>query len=173
MISTTLDCRYPTAIYRSSQKRLLSFLCPRSLCHGLCVSVRKHLVSVIYRTNASVDWTNLWVAYWGWLEKGFFRWPAPPLIQDGRYGSHLGFRLIINYLTRLSRLVRFVCGLLGITGGRFLSMISTAAHSRWALWHRCHLKNKFSHTTQPTLDLWNCIISCGTYGPIFPGYSLV
>jgi hypothetical protein len=25
-------------------------------------------------------------AYWGWLVEGTFRWSAPPLIQDGRYG---------------------------------------------------------------------------------------
>jgi hypothetical protein len=54
------------------------FLCPpdhklsAALCHGLCVSVSKHLVSVNYRTSA--------------------------------------------------------CGLLGVTRGRFLSMISAAAH---------------------------------------------
>jgi hypothetical protein len=42
----------------------------------------------------------------------------------------------VDYLTNacLGRLVRFVCGLLGVTGGRFLSMISAAAHSRWPLW---------------------------------------
>jgi hypothetical protein len=31
------------------------------------------------------------VAYWGWLEEGSFRWSALQLIQDGRYGRHLGF----------------------------------------------------------------------------------
>jgi hypothetical protein len=45
---------------------------------GLCVGVRKHLVSVNYRTNAWVDWSNFSVAYWGWLEEGSFRWSAHP-----------------------------------------------------------------------------------------------
>jgi hypothetical protein len=35
----------------------------------------------------------------------------------------------------LGRLVRFVCGLLGVIGGSFLSMISAAAHWRWLVWH--------------------------------------
>jgi hypothetical protein len=47
------------------------------------VGVRRHLVSVNYRTNAWVDWSDFSVAYWGWLEEGSFRWSAPPLIQDG------------------------------------------------------------------------------------------
>jgi hypothetical protein len=29
---------------------------------------------------------------------------------------------------------QFFCGLLGVTGGRFLSMTSTIAHSRWPPW---------------------------------------
>jgi hypothetical protein len=33
-----------------------------ALCHGLCVGVHKHLVSVNYRTNAWVDFS---VAFWG------------------------------------------------------------------------------------------------------------
>jgi hypothetical protein len=41
----------------------------------------------------------------------------------------------VNYRTfkRLGRLIRFFCGLLGVTRGRFLSMISSAAHLRWPL----------------------------------------
>jgi hypothetical protein len=66
--------------------------CRGALCHGLCiggVGVRKH--SVNYRTNSWVDWSKFSVAYWRWLQKGSFRWSAPPLIQDGGYGRHLGF----------------------------------------------------------------------------------
>jgi hypothetical protein len=99
-----------------------------ALCHGLCDGVRKHLVSVNYLTNAWVDWFNFSVAYWGWLEEGSFRWSAPPLIQDGHYGRHLGFRFRILEDKHLGRLIQFFCGLLGVTRGRFLSMISTATH---------------------------------------------
>jgi hypothetical protein len=48
-------------------------------------------VSVKYLANAWIDWSNLFVAYLGWLEEGSFLWSAPLLIQDGRYGTHLGF----------------------------------------------------------------------------------
>jgi hypothetical protein len=101
-----------------------------ALCHVLCVGVRKHLVSVNYRTNAWVDWSDFSVAYWGWLEEGSFRWSAPSLIQDGH---HLGFgfcRLEDKYL---GRLIRFFYGLLGATR-RFLSMTSAATHPTWPLW---------------------------------------
>jgi hypothetical protein len=47
---------------------------------------------------------------------------APPLIQDGRYGTHLGFGFRRLPDKRLGRLVRFFGGLLGLTGARFLSM---------------------------------------------------
>jgi WD40 repeat protein len=67
-----------------------------ALCHGLCVGVRKHLVSVNYRTNAWVDWSDFSVAFWGWLEEGSFRWSAPPLIQDGRVGFDWSFHLILE-----------------------------------------------------------------------------
>jgi hypothetical protein len=69
-----------------------------ALCHGLWVGIRKHLVSVNYRTNALVDWSDFSVAQWRWLEEGFFRWSAPPLIQDGHYDRHLwfGFRRLDN-----------------------------------------------------------------------------
>jgi hypothetical protein len=43
-----------------------------ALCHGLCVGVRKHLVSINYRTNAWVDSPDIFVAYWRWLEEGPF-----------------------------------------------------------------------------------------------------
>jgi hypothetical protein len=42
-------------------------------------------------TPGSVDWSDFLVAHWGQLEKGSFRWPMPPLIQHGLYGTHLGF----------------------------------------------------------------------------------
>jgi hypothetical protein len=60
-----------------------------ALCYGLCVggvggvSVHKHLISISYRTNTWVDWSDFSVAYWGSLEEGSFQWSAPPLIQDG------------------------------------------------------------------------------------------
>jgi hypothetical protein len=104
-----------------------------ALCHGLCVGVRKHLISVNYRTNTWVNWSDFSVAYWGWLEEGSFRWSAPPLIQDARYGHHLwfGFRRLRDKC--LGRLIQFLCGSLGVTRVRFLSMISSAAHPRWPL----------------------------------------
>jgi hypothetical protein len=114
-------------------------LCPDhkmsgALCHGLCVSgvgVRKHLVSVNYRTNAWVDWSDFSVAYWGWLEEGSFRWSAPPLNQDGRYGRHLGFGFRRLQDKRLGRFIQFFCGSVGVTRRRLLSMISSATHPRW------------------------------------------
>jgi hypothetical protein len=92
------------------------------------------LVSVDYLTNASVDWSDFFVAYWGWVEEGSLRWPGPPLIQDGRYGSHLGFSLCRLSDKCLGRQVWFFCGLLRVTGGRVPSMTSAATHSRWTLW---------------------------------------
>jgi hypothetical protein len=103
-----------------------------ALCHGLCVGVRKHLVSINYRTNAWVDWSDFSVAYWGWLEEGYFRWSALPLIQDGRYGRHLWFGFLRLDDKRLRRFILFFCGL-EVTRERFLSMISAAAHPRWPL----------------------------------------
>jgi hypothetical protein len=50
-----------------------------------------YLVPINYLTNAWVNRSDFFVAYWGWLEVGSCWWPAPPLIQDGRYGSHLRF----------------------------------------------------------------------------------
>jgi hypothetical protein len=55
------------------------------------------------------------------------------LIQDGHYGSHLGFRFHRLEDKCLGWLIRFLCGSLGVTRGRFLSMISSAAHPRWPL----------------------------------------
>jgi hypothetical protein len=87
--------------------------------------------SIRGQTLGSID--PIFSGLLGWLEEGSFQWSAPLLIKDGHYGHyghHLGF-----HFCQLSqqRLVRFVCGLLGVTGGRFPSMISTAAHSRWPL----------------------------------------
>jgi hypothetical protein len=62
------------------------------------------LVSVDYLTNASVDWSDLFVAYWAWLEVGSCRWLALLLTQDG---SHLGFGSRRLSDERLSWLVRF------------------------------------------------------------------
>jgi hypothetical protein len=88
------------------------------------------LVSVDY---ALVDWSNLSVAHWVWLEECSFRWSAPPLIQDGCYGRHLGFGFRRLDDKRVSRLFRSFCGLLGVTRGWVLSMISSAAPPRWPL----------------------------------------
>jgi hypothetical protein len=91
------------------------------------------LASVDYRTNAWVDWSDFSAAYWGWQQEGYFRWSAPPLIQDGRYGRQLefGFRRFSDQ--RLRWLLRRFGGSLGVTGGRFLSMSSSATHPRWPL----------------------------------------
>jgi hypothetical protein len=81
-------------------------------------------VSVDYLTNGWVDCSDFFVAYWGWLEEGSSRWLVPQLIQDGTYDL-----VSIDSLTRNAR-VRYFCGLLGVTGGRFLSITSATAHSR-------------------------------------------
>jgi hypothetical protein len=45
--------------------------------------------------------------------------PGPPLIQDGRYGSSLGFRFYRFSDKHLGRLVLIlICGLLGVTAWR-------------------------------------------------------
>jgi hypothetical protein len=67
------------------------------------------------------------------LEEGLFRTSVPPLIQNGRYGRHLGFGFHSFSDQRLGRLVRFFCVSLGATGGMFLSMTSAAAHPTWPL----------------------------------------
>jgi hypothetical protein len=76
----------------------------------------------------SYNTTNFSVAHCGWVEEDSFRWSAPPLIQDGRYGRHLGFGFRRLEDKRLGQLIRIFCCLLGVTRGRFLSMISSAAH---------------------------------------------
>jgi hypothetical protein len=75
-----------------------------------------------------VNWWMLWttpflsgqplIETWGWL------------IEDGRYGCQIGFGFRRLSDKRLGHLVRFFCGLLGVTGERFLSMTSGVAHSR-------------------------------------------
>jgi hypothetical protein len=91
------------------------------------------LVSVDYRTNACVDWSKFSVAYLRWGEEGSFRWSALPLVQNGRYGHDLGFGFRRLEDKRLGRLIRFFCGSLGVTRGRFLAMISSVANPRWLL----------------------------------------
>jgi hypothetical protein len=118
---------FPLQILWNNPKNLKWLQCT---INGLCVGVRKHLFSVNYRTNAWVDLSDFSVTYCGWLEEGSFRWSAPPLIQGGCYGRHLGFDFRRLEDKRLGRLIRFVCGLLGVTTGRFFSMISSAAHPR-------------------------------------------
>jgi hypothetical protein len=109
-----------------------------------------------YRTNTWVDWSNFSVAHWGWVEEGSFRWSAPPLIQDGRYGCHLGFRF------RRLEDKRLFCGLLGVTGGRFLSMISSVAHPRLPL-HDRHLRFGFRQLNDERLG-WFIRFFCGMLG---------
>jgi hypothetical protein len=91
-----------------------------ALCHGLGVGVRKHLVSINYRTSACVDRSEFSVAYWGWLD-----------------GRHLGFGFRRLEDKCMGRLITFLCGSLGVTRG-FVSMMSSAAHPRWPL-HGHHL----------------------------------
>jgi hypothetical protein len=74
------------------------------------------------------------VAYWEWLEKGSFRWPGASLIQDGRQAAILDF-VSVDYLTNAwVDCSDFFVAYWGVTGGRFLSMTSAAAHSRWPPW---------------------------------------
>jgi hypothetical protein len=94
------------------------------------VSVNIYLPSIIGQTPGSIDF---YVAHWGWLEEGSFRWSAPPLIQDGRYGHHLGFGFLQLQDKCCSLLIWFLCGSLGVTRGRFLSMISSDTHPWWPL----------------------------------------
>jgi hypothetical protein len=88
----------------------------------------KHPIKTI--SGQLIDWSNFSVAHWGWLEEGSFGWSALPLIQNGCYGRHLGFGFRQLEVKCLGRLIRFFCGLLGATIGKFLSMISSAAHPR-------------------------------------------
>jgi hypothetical protein len=82
-----------------------------------------------------VDWSDFLWLIGGWLEEGYFRWTAPPLIKDGHDGRHLGFGFRRLSDERLGRLVRFVCELLWLIGGMFCFTISTASYSRWPLQH--------------------------------------
>jgi hypothetical protein len=91
----------------------------------------------IKRTNTWVDWSDFSVAYWGWLEEGSFWSSALQLIQDGHYGRHLGFGFYRLEEKRLGHLIRFFCGILRVNRGRFLSIISSAAHPRWPLRPPC------------------------------------
>jgi hypothetical protein len=70
------------AFYMSVVYVLLTIRCP-----GQCLGVREHFISVNYRTNAWVNWSDFSVAYWGWLEERSFsmissaaypRWPLQP-----------------------------------------------------------------------------------------------
>jgi hypothetical protein len=47
------------------------------------------------------------------------------------WNGHLGFSFRRFSDQRLGWLVRFFGGSLGVTGGKFLSMISSATHPRW------------------------------------------
>jgi hypothetical protein len=90
------------------------------------------LVSVDLTTNACVDSSDFSVAYWGWLVEGSFRWSPPPLIQDGRCGAILDL-VSVDFLTNAWVDWSELLGLIGVTGGWFLSMTSTAAHPTWPL----------------------------------------
>jgi hypothetical protein len=126
LVVKTMSVRIPASVIKVSRETASTVMVRSSasppvhkisgaLCHGLCVcgvGVRKHLVSVNYRTDAYVDWSNFSVAYWGWLEEGSFRWSAPLLIQDGR---RLGFRISQLEDKRLGGLIPFFCG--SVIGG--------------------------------------------------------
>jgi hypothetical protein len=106
-----------------------------SLCHGLCVGgvgIRKHSVNYRRETPGSIDPIFLW------LIGGDYR--KVPFDDQLRRSSKMaatadnldfGFRRLQE--NRLGRLIRFLCGSLVVTRGRFLSMISSAAHPRWLL----------------------------------------
>jgi hypothetical protein len=95
------------------------------------VAVNIWFPSIIGQTHGSIDPTDFYVAYCGWVEEGSFRWSAAPLIQDGRYGRHLGFGFRRIQDNRLGWLISFLCGSLGMSRGRYLSVISSAIHPRW------------------------------------------
>jgi hypothetical protein len=63
----------------------------------------------------------------------FFCDYSSALIQAGCSGRHLGFGFRRFSDQSLGWLVRFFGGSLGVTGGRFLSMTSVAAHPIWPL----------------------------------------
>jgi hypothetical protein len=72
------------------------------------------------------------------------------MIQNGCYGSHIGFCFRRLSWRMPGSTGPIFCGLLGVTEGRFLSMTSTATHSRWP----------------PKQPSW---IWCPSTGPIFCG----
>jgi hypothetical protein len=72
------------------------------------------LVSIDFLTKTWVDWSYFLVAHCGNWRKVPFQWPAPPLIQHGRYGSHLGFGFRRLSHERLRRLVQYFGGSLGV-----------------------------------------------------------
>jgi hypothetical protein len=95
----------------------------------------------------------------GWLEECSFQWSAPPLIQDGCYGRHLGFRFRRTNTWVL--LIRFFCGLLGVTCGRFRSLISSAAHPNGR--YGSHLGFRFRRLEDKCLR-WLIQFFCGLLG---------
>jgi hypothetical protein len=128
------------------------------------VSVNIWFPSII---NVWVDWCDFSVAYWRWLEEGSFRCPAPPLIQHGRYSSHLGFGYHWLSDERLRRLVRFFRGSLGgssiFTMLHFsLNLIFHTPTDNFPLGGMCHALRCpclqiFSH---PNLSFWGNVHWC-------------
>jgi hypothetical protein len=128
-------CRsFKVALYSPHMKLLAN---NSFLCHDLCVGgvgVRKHLVSVNYRTNAWVDLLDFSVAYWG-VTRGRFlsmisfaahpRWPLRP-------PSLIWFPSITGQTPGSIDLI-FMWLIGGDYRGRFLSRISSASHPRWPL----------------------------------------
>jgi hypothetical protein len=70
------------------------------------------LVSIDSLTNARVNWSEIYVGYWGWLEEGSCRWPVPLLIQDGchtfpRLQRAKYFLLVANFDTEMKWPLKF------------------------------------------------------------------
>jgi hypothetical protein len=66
------------------------------------------------------------------------------------------------YDKRLGRLIRFFCGSLGVTRGRFVSMISSTAHPRWSCYGH-HFGFGFRRLEDKRLG-WLIQFFCGLLG---------
>jgi hypothetical protein len=105
------------------------FMPPIIKCRGhyfmAYASVSVNIPSIIGQTPGSMDPIFLWLI--GVTRKVPF---DDQLIQMAAI-LDFGFRRLQD--KRLGQLIRFLCGSLGVTRGRFLSMIGSAAHPRWPL----------------------------------------
>jgi hypothetical protein len=135
------------------------------------------LVPINYLTNPWVNWSNLFVAYWGWLEVGCCPWPVPLLIQDGHYGSHLwfGFRQLSDErLSRACRIESILCvcwGGGGLSRGRFLSEVGVFRFSISPSWVRGFVLALWSYFYRCT----HCVITITiTYAVVIKaGHNIV